>query len=345
MKRACDFLVDRFVARELDLRVRNALRLGAYQLHFLQMPPHAAVGETVEVAPKAGARPGERRPPPGRRRRGRVARRRHAPQLPGLDRRPAASPTSARATPSTALERMNTRAAGHRARRRLRAGPGQPVGGRGRRARSRASGWPTCARRPGGKAMVLAATGAHGRRRRHPQGPRRAHPRRTPPACPVRRRRRRPTRRSARLVRPGPGRRTVLRPRAPCAAVPTPGGGSTRPPRSAWRRCSARSSTRPSRSCSPGGTLVYSVCTLTDAEGPGDRRAPRAADTRARGRSTRPDGPWEPPGPRRTACCPHVSRHRRHVPPAASRSGLTAGIRGAAVREGVPWARTEGRTP
>jgi 16S rRNA (cytosine967-C5)-methyltransferase len=53
MKRACDFLVDRFVARDLDLRVRNALRLGAYQLHFLEMPPHAAVGETVEIAPKA----------------------------------------------------------------------------------------------------------------------------------------------------------------------------------------------------------------------------------------------------------------------------------------------------
>ena len=53
MKRACDFLVDRFVARALDLRVRNALRLGAYQLHFMEMPAHAAVGETVEVAPKA----------------------------------------------------------------------------------------------------------------------------------------------------------------------------------------------------------------------------------------------------------------------------------------------------
>jgi 16S rRNA (cytosine967-C5)-methyltransferase len=52
MKRACDFLVDRFVARSLDLRVRNALRLGAYQLHFLGLPAHAAVGETVEVAPK-----------------------------------------------------------------------------------------------------------------------------------------------------------------------------------------------------------------------------------------------------------------------------------------------------
>lgn len=53
MRRACDLLVDRFLTRDLDLRVRNALRLGAYQLHFLGLPPHAAVGETVEVAPKA----------------------------------------------------------------------------------------------------------------------------------------------------------------------------------------------------------------------------------------------------------------------------------------------------
>lgn len=53
MRRACDFLVDRFLTRDLDLRVRNALRLGAYQLHMMGMPPHAAVGETVEVAPKA----------------------------------------------------------------------------------------------------------------------------------------------------------------------------------------------------------------------------------------------------------------------------------------------------
>jgi 16S rRNA (cytosine967-C5)-methyltransferase len=53
MRRACDFLVDRFLTRDLDPRVRNALRLGAYQLHVLSMPAHAAVGETVEVAPKA----------------------------------------------------------------------------------------------------------------------------------------------------------------------------------------------------------------------------------------------------------------------------------------------------
>jgi 16S rRNA (cytosine967-C5)-methyltransferase len=52
MRRACDFLVDRFLTRDLEPRVRNALRLGAYQLHFMAMAPHAAVGETVEAAPK-----------------------------------------------------------------------------------------------------------------------------------------------------------------------------------------------------------------------------------------------------------------------------------------------------
>lgn len=52
MRRACDFLIDRFLTRDLEPRVRNVLRLGAYQLHFLQLPPHAAVGETVQVAPR-----------------------------------------------------------------------------------------------------------------------------------------------------------------------------------------------------------------------------------------------------------------------------------------------------
>lgn len=52
MRRACDLLVDRFLTREVEPIVRRALRLGAYQLHFLAMAPHAAVGETVEVAPK-----------------------------------------------------------------------------------------------------------------------------------------------------------------------------------------------------------------------------------------------------------------------------------------------------
>jgi 16S rRNA (cytosine967-C5)-methyltransferase len=47
MRRACDWLVDHHVHRKLDARVRGALRLGAYQLAFLGTPPHAAVSATV----------------------------------------------------------------------------------------------------------------------------------------------------------------------------------------------------------------------------------------------------------------------------------------------------------
>ncbi|MCU1352959.1 MAG: putative rRNA methyltransferase [Acidimicrobiales bacterium] len=52
MQRACDWLVDRFALRELDPPVRAALRLGAYQLAFLGTPPHAAVSATVAVVPR-----------------------------------------------------------------------------------------------------------------------------------------------------------------------------------------------------------------------------------------------------------------------------------------------------
>jgi 16S rRNA (cytosine967-C5)-methyltransferase len=51
MRRACDFLVDRFLLRTVDDDVRSVLRLGAYQLHFAGVPPHAAVSETVGLAP------------------------------------------------------------------------------------------------------------------------------------------------------------------------------------------------------------------------------------------------------------------------------------------------------
>lgn len=50
MRRACDFLVDRFVTRDVDPDVRTLLRLGAYQLHFLSTPAHAAVDATVSLA-------------------------------------------------------------------------------------------------------------------------------------------------------------------------------------------------------------------------------------------------------------------------------------------------------
>ena len=54
MRRACDWLVDRFVERSVDPDVRAALRLGAYQLAFLGTPPHAAVSATVaEVGHRA----------------------------------------------------------------------------------------------------------------------------------------------------------------------------------------------------------------------------------------------------------------------------------------------------
>lgn len=52
MRRACDALVDRFVTSPPDPATRSLLRLGAYQLHFAGVPAHAAVSETVALAPK-----------------------------------------------------------------------------------------------------------------------------------------------------------------------------------------------------------------------------------------------------------------------------------------------------
>ncbi|MGH9188229.1 MAG: transcription antitermination factor NusB, partial [Acidimicrobiales bacterium] len=51
MRRACDFLVDRFLVRPVEPTVRDVLRLGAYQLHLAGVPAHAAVSATVAVAP------------------------------------------------------------------------------------------------------------------------------------------------------------------------------------------------------------------------------------------------------------------------------------------------------
>ena len=52
MRRACDALIDRFVTSPPDPATRTLLRLGVYQLEFAGVPPHAAVGETVSLAPK-----------------------------------------------------------------------------------------------------------------------------------------------------------------------------------------------------------------------------------------------------------------------------------------------------
>lgn len=52
MRRACDSIVDRFVTSPPDDSTRSVLRLGAYQLAFAGVPAHAAVSETVGLAPK-----------------------------------------------------------------------------------------------------------------------------------------------------------------------------------------------------------------------------------------------------------------------------------------------------
>lgn len=45
-----DYLINRRARRELDNEVRIALRMGIYQLRYLdRIPPHAAVGESVEL--------------------------------------------------------------------------------------------------------------------------------------------------------------------------------------------------------------------------------------------------------------------------------------------------------
>jgi 16S rRNA (cytosine967-C5)-methyltransferase len=52
-----DFLIERFAGRpqpKLDLEVRIALRMGIYQLRYLErIPPHAAVTESVELVKRA----------------------------------------------------------------------------------------------------------------------------------------------------------------------------------------------------------------------------------------------------------------------------------------------------
>ncbi len=52
MRRSCDFLIDRFISKKLHPDVRTILRLGTYQLHWMKVPDHAAVNDSVSLAPK-----------------------------------------------------------------------------------------------------------------------------------------------------------------------------------------------------------------------------------------------------------------------------------------------------
>src|SRR5256885_13736737 len=53
MRRACDWLIDRFVERDLDRPTRNLLRMGAYQLQFMGTPAYAVVSTSVELGGRA----------------------------------------------------------------------------------------------------------------------------------------------------------------------------------------------------------------------------------------------------------------------------------------------------
>lgn len=52
MQRACDHLLNRFLHDEIEPSVRTVLRLGVWQVAFGGVPAHAAVSETVTVAPR-----------------------------------------------------------------------------------------------------------------------------------------------------------------------------------------------------------------------------------------------------------------------------------------------------
>lgn len=52
MRRACDALLGRFLVSEPEPEVRTVLRLGAYQIAYAGVAPHAAVSATVDLAPR-----------------------------------------------------------------------------------------------------------------------------------------------------------------------------------------------------------------------------------------------------------------------------------------------------
>ena len=52
MRRALDHLVDRHVLRPTDDEVRRVLRMGAFELAYLRTPAHAAVSQAVSLAPE-----------------------------------------------------------------------------------------------------------------------------------------------------------------------------------------------------------------------------------------------------------------------------------------------------
>ena len=101
-----DFLIEHHSgrARKLDPEVRIALRMGIYQLRYLErIPPHAAVTDSVELVKRARKtlrrRIRQRRPAPGESRSGGVAHSRNRAVLPGVAAGPLGSGITARKPP------------------------------------------------------------------------------------------------------------------------------------------------------------------------------------------------------------------------------------------------------
>ena len=296
--------------RKLDPPVRAALRLGAYQLGYLDgVPRYAAVNESVELV---RARRLERAVPFTnavlRRARGRdrgaarVAARGAAEALvPGLDlgrlaarsrrgggaRADAGAERAARDRRPARARRDRRRADGHSrrvARRRASTRRRSPRGGSGRRAAARSSP-ASCVGSQRGRARARPLRGAgregddarrRGGRGRGERGPR-ARARGERPAARRAERPRRPRRRpraAAELdrLRPRARRRAVLRARrARGAAGPALARASRCPELQLELLLAAAERVR------PGGTVVYSVCTINadEAEAVVDASGPR----------------------------------------------------------------------
>ena len=319
---SADFLVDRFLTSDPPPPARRALRLGRLPAGPTARHPDLRGGRRHRAGvAQALPRARQRRAPPGRRCGpgvDGVSRRAHPALLSRLDRRAAAGRPRHTGPDARRRPRGHERAAAvDRPARRLRAGPRVAVGrgtgrgragrsGRGRVRRSRAERrrrWPTSAR------LVVAAdlqqhrVGLIARNAERPRVSTAVRPVvADAPATTVRAGHRPTASCSTPRVR-GSG----------CSAVdPTPAGGSTpaAPDRLAVAPAST-SSMPPFRSSGPAGPLVYSVCTLTDAESIDGRRPHRRPPSRPR--TARPTGkPVAAVGPRRDPAAAG-RRHRRDV--------------------------------
>ena len=269
MRRACDWLVDRYLIAPVEPVVRAALRLGAYQLVFVEVPAHAAVNTTVSASPARA-----------RRLVNAVLR-----KISAETDRTWPDDATRLSYPEWIVERLRTdlgtvdaddalaamnvgapstvRADGY-----VQDESSQLVGAAvgavdGERVAD------ICAA-PGGKATAMAASGAlvvasdlrasrvsliaANRDKLDAQFARRGGCRRHSLAVCA-------TRRSI-----GCSSTRRARGSARCGTAPTRGGVSTKPRPNGWRRCSSPCWPKPSASSKPGGVVLYSVCTLTDAE-------------------------------------------------------------------------------